>query len=313
MTIWQASASLPMLQERANLLAAIRSFFAGRGVLEVDTPALALFGVTDRHLENIEARVNGQIRYLQTSPEYFLKRLLAMGAGPVYYLGKAFRDEETGPRHHPEFTLLEWYRPGWDEQRLMAEIAELLAGLSPAFTEPRQVRYGELFEAVTGLNPHTADLALLREAAARICAGDWQAEDRATCLDALFSLAVEPTLADGVVFIRDYPVCQAALATLAIDTDGVTVARRFEVFINGMELGNGYFELTDAVEQRRRFVEDCQARRAAGKTTRAIDERLLSALEAGLPACAGVAIGVDRLLMQLVGETRIDAVLPFVD
>src|SRR5690606_29445632 len=161
-----------------------------------------------------EARVDGEVRHLQSSPEYFMKRLLAAGSGPIYSLGKAFRDGEQGSRHNPEFTLLEWYRPGWDEQRLIGEVEALCAVLSPRWH-----------------HPHSVDLDVLRQLAGRVCAGDWRHESRATCLDLLFSFVVEPTLHTGVVTVSDYPACQAALARLATDGEGATVARRFEVFI----------------------------------------------------------------------------------
>lgn len=308
---WQPTATLEVLHERANLLARIRSFFAAAGVLEVDTPLLGLYGVTEPNIDTVEARVCGTVQHLQSSPEYFMKRLLAAGSGPIYSLGKVFRDGEKGRRHNPEFTLLEWYRPGWDETRLITEVEELCASLSAHWRHPRRMTYREVFFNATGFDPHSADLDLLRQIAARYCSGDWREESRATCLDLLFSLVVEPTLHTGVVTVTDYPACQAALARLTEDAEGALVARRFEVFIDGVELGNGYFELTDAVEQRRRFEADIAVRSAAGKPHRDADPLLLAALEAGLPECAGVAMGVDRLLMRLLDLDDIRKVIPF--
>ena len=313
MADWQPTATLDTLHQRADLLTRIRAFFAAQGLLEVDVPVLGARGVTEPNIDTIEARVDGRLRHLQSSPEYFMKRLLAAGSGPIYYLGKAFRDGERGSRHNPEFTLLEWYRPGWDEQRLMGEVEALCAVLSPRWQHPRRFSYREVFFDATGLDPHSVDLDVLRQLAERVCSGDWRDESRATCLDLLFSFVVEPTLHTGVVMVSDYPACQAALARLAIDGEGATVARRFEVFIDGVEIGNGYFELTDAAEQGRRFAEDIALRAAAGKRPREVDERLLAALQAGLPDCAGVALGVDRLLMRLLDLDHICDVLPFID
>lgn len=310
---WQPSANLDTLRQRAALLMQIRSFFAAAEVLEVDTPVLGVHGVTEPNIDNVVAQVNGERRYLQSSPEYFMKRLLAAGSGPIYYLGKVFRDGERGRRHNPEFTLLEWYRPGWDEYQLMAEIEQLFSSLSPRWRGgARQLSYREAFYSATGFDPHSTDLRVLQQLASQACSGDWSLESRATCLDLLFSFVVEPTLHAGMVMIRDYPACQSALAQLATDSEGVTVARRFEVFVDGMEIGNGYFELTDAVEQRQRFAADIALREAAGKPRRSVDPALLAALEAGLPVGAGVAIGVDRLLMRMLDLDHIGAVLPFV-
>ena len=313
MTGWQPTATLQTLQKRADLLARIRSFFMVQGVMEVDTPVLGECGVTEPNIDTIEVLVCGQLRHLQSSPEYFMKRLLAAGSGPIYSLSKVFRDDEKGSRHNPEFTLLEWYRPGWDEVQLIAEIEQLLAALAPRFSTVRRITYREAFFDATGFDPHSVDLDVLRQLASRACSGDWQQESRSTCLDLLFSFVVEPTLHTGVVIISDYPACQAALARLDQDAEAVTVARRFEVFIDGMEIGNGYFELTDAAEQRQRFDADIELRQRSGKKPRAADQRLLAALDAGLPACAGVALGVDRLLMRLLDIDRIEEVLPFTE
>lgn len=309
---WQPTATIETLKKRAGLLAQIRSFFMAQSVMEVDTQLLGEYGVTEPNIDNIEATVCGQSRYLQSSPEYYMKRLLAAGSGPIYCLGKVFRDGEKGSRHHPEFTLLEWYRPGWDEWALMDEVGGLLATLSPRFRQVRRFSYREAFFDATGFDPHGVDIDVLRQLASRASSGgNWQQESRATCLDLLFSLVVEPTLHMGVVMIYDYPQCQAALACLGEDATGVTVARRFEVFIDGMEIGNGYFELTDPVQQRQRFDGDIELRHSSGKKHRSADQRLLAALEAGLPPCAGVALGVDRLLMRILDIDRIDGVLPF--
>lgn len=310
-TDWRPSATLDTLKKRADLLSQIRSFFAVAGVMEVETPLLGPAGVTDLHIDCIEARPCGRTGYLQSSPEYFMKRLLAAGSGPIYSLGKVFRDGEEGSRHRPEFTLLEWYRPGWDDTRLMSEVEALFLLLVNGPLTVSRFSYGQVFEAVLGLNPHTMELAELQQTAATEFGEQWMAEGRGTLLDLLFSMRVEPQLPEGLVFIHHYPACQAALARLDRDEAGVAIARRFEVFLNGMELGNGYLELTDAVEQRTRFQADLALRAAAGRKPMPIDEALLAALASGLPECAGVAIGVDRLLMQLLGAGDIGDVVAF--
>jgi lysyl-tRNA synthetase class 2 len=256
-------------------------------------------------------------RYLQSSPEYFLKRCLAADPEPLYYLGKAFRAGERGRLHLPEFTLLEWYRPGWDDGRLMDEVEALLRHLG-ALDDGRCVRldYRDCFGTALDLDPHTATDDQLRERAAAVAdqpARHWRGEPRATCLDLLFSLEVEPHLPSGTVFVTGYPACQAALARVVPGADGVPVARRFELFLDRVELANGYWELTDADEQRRRFAADRQLRTAMGKTTPPDDVRLLAALDAGLTPCAGVALGVDRLLMKLLGAGHIREVVAFAD
>ncbi len=311
MSDWRPSAPLASLERRADLLARIRSFFAARGLMEVDPPLLGGTGVPDLHIEGVEARVGGEPLCLQSSPEYFLKRLLAAGSGPVYFLGKVFRDGEWGRRHRPEFTLLEWYRPGWDEGELIGEIEALIRSLIPGLGNVSRFTYRELFRRHLDTDPHLAAPADLQALAQRHCGGYWGGEDRAVLLDLLFSTVVEPQLPDGLVFVEQYPVCQAALAQVASGGDGVSVARRFEVFLDRIEIGNGYYELADPGEQRRRFEADNAARQSAGRRPVKLDERLLAALRAGLPPCAGVALGVDRLLMGLLGEADISRVIPF--
>lgn len=308
---WQPVATLATLRKRAELLGQIRSFFSARSVLEVDTPIVAEQGVTDLHIDSVQAQVCRQKRYLQTSPEYFMKRLLAAGSGPIYSLGKVFRDEEQGRRHRTEFTLLEWYRPEWDEHQLMAEVADLFRSLAGHDLAVHSFSYSEVFSQALAIDPHDCALEDLQELTARLCGGSWSDESRSTLLDLLFSTQIEKQLPSELVFIHQYPACQAALAQYGKNPQGQTIARRFEVFFNGMELGNGYFELRDAAEQRTRFERDNALRQAAGKEPMPVDEMFLAALEAGLPECAGVAIGVDRLLMQLLGESDIGRVLPF--
>ncbi len=285
------------------MLATLRAFFAARGVLEVETPLLSRGTVTDPAQSPIPC---GE-RWLQTSPEYAMKRLLAAGSGPIYQVCKAFRGGEAGPRHNPEFTMLEWYRPGFDLRELMDEVAELvLAVLGDRPVE--LLSYGELFRRELDLDPHLAATSEL-EACARqhldYSGGD---ESRDTWLDLLFSHLLEPRLA-GLVFVYDYPASQAALAQLH-RVDDLEVAQRFELFVDGVELANGYLELTDAAEQRRRFEADNAVLRGRGESPRPLDEGLLEAMESGLPDCAGVALGLDRLLMAQLGAGDIREVLP---
>lgn len=307
---WRPTASNETLIKRARLLAKVREFFALRCVLEVDLPVLGERTVSDPHFDSLSVEGSGQ--YLQTSPEYFMKRLLASGSGAIYALAKAFRAGDRGHQHNPEFTLLEWYRPGWDENQLMAELADLLlsVGCTPNAVAQR-VTYRDIFLATVKLDPHRASLAQLTELASDIAQRDMSGESRATCLDLVFSFEIEARLPAGIVFVHDYPECLCALAQLGVDEQGVTVARRFEVFLDRVELANGYFELLDADEQRRRFSEDNRQRKAMGKAEVSADEKLLAALDAGLPSCAGVALGIDRLLMHLVGAQHIDEVIAF--
>lgn len=303
---------MDVLRRRADLLARIRQFFKDLNVFEVDPPLLGLTGVTDLHIDCITATCLQRLCYLQSSPEYFMKRLLAAGSGSIYSLGKVFRDDEAGRRHSPEFTLLEWYHAGWDEHQLMQEVRDLIRVLTP-IRQYCKVSYGIVFEQVIGLDPHCSELGLLRQVASELSWGDWSNESRSTCLDLIFSCRVEPELPAGVVFIYNFPSCQAALAKLGTDEDGVLIARRFEVFVNQMELANGYFELTDPLELRQRFEADNGLRKVHGKPEIAIDDRLLAAMTSGLPLCAGVALGVDRLLMHVLGVKSIRDVLPFYD
>lgn len=338
---WAPAASLDVLGRRARMAAAVRSFFAARDVLEVETPLLAAATVTDPHLHSLVTRygvaAGGPERklYLQTSPEFAMKRLLAAGSGAVYQLGRAFRDGELGRRHNPEFTLLEWYRPGFDHHRLMDEVEELLdvtlgglLGGRPA----EQLTYGEAFARHAGVDPFRDPTERLREAAARAAGGRAAGpgpdrlpdlrEDRDAWLDLLMATAVEPRLgwdgapADGrprATFVHDYPASQAALARVrpAGASGEPALAERFELFVAGVELANGFHELADPDEQRRRFERDLAVRRAWGLPEVELDERLLAALEAGLPPCAGVALGFDRLVMLATGSDSIAEVLAF--
>ena len=307
---WQPGASLATLRQRSRVLAQLRDFFHQRQVMEVDVPLLSRATVTDLNIDSIQALNANDAAYLQTSPEYFMKRLLASGSGDIYSLGKAFRSAESGRRHNPEFTLLEWYRCGWDEHQLMDEVAALIATLVPDIAVLR-CSYADVFIQHLQVDPHLIDLAELQRLAVSASSEAWAEETRANCLDLLFSVLIEPQLEDGLVLVYDYPACQAALAKCAEDSQGRRISRRFEGFFNRVELANGYCELTDATEQASRFAEDQRLRQQSGKAAVAADQHLLAAMEAGLPECAGVAMGVDRLLMQLQGAESIEQVMPF--
>jgi lysyl-tRNA synthetase class 2 len=307
--MFHASASLDHLQKRAQLLHQLRTFFFARQVMEVDVPALGRTTVTDVHLEPLKVPGAG---YLQTSPEYFMKRLLASGCGSIYYLGKAYRRDESGRRHRAEFTMLEWYRIGLDDRQLMAEMMELFHLLAPE-TAITVRSYREAFFSALGICPHTATLAELQAVIAGTLELHSPLQDKSSCLDLLFSCCVEPHLGNGITFVYDYPVEQCALARITIGDEGVPVARRFEVYWSGIELANGYWELCSVVEQRKRFENDQRIRAVNGLEVPELDERFLAALERGLPECAGVALGVDRLLMCLVEAKDIREVMPFAD
>ncbi len=316
---WRPTASLEALRLRAELLAEIRRFFSSRGVLEVETPLLSAATVSDLHLHSLSLRLDvpGAPRraYLQTSPEFAMKRLLAAGSGAIYQICKAFRDGEAGRSHNPEFTILEWYRPGFDHHRLMDEIDELLAAVLDVPAGSR-LTYAEVFERHLGIDPHTATVADLRHAAEAhgVDLAGAGPEDRDGWLQLLMSHAIEPELGRGrPSFVHDFPASQAALARVRPKAapGEVALAERFEVYVEGVELANGFHELTGAVEQRRRFELDLERRRRAGLEAVPIDERLLAALDAGLPECAGVAFGVDRLLMLLAGADDLRQVISF--
>ena len=314
-TPWEPTASLDTLKKRADILSRIRAFFAGRGVLEVETPLLARYSVTDPHMDVISADHPcgaGERYFLQTSPEYAMKRLLAAGSGPIYQLGKAFRKGERGSRHNPEFTMLEWYRPGFSLCDLMDEIEALLRVVLGAGVTAQRIEYRKLFLDFLGFDPLLADCNLVERVAREHVDVQMRSDSVDDWLNLLMAEVVEPKLASmGPVFVCDYPASQAALARVEVDEDGTFVARRFELYVDGMELANGYHELTDAAEQRRRFELDNEQRREMGRDVRDLDEFLLAAVESGLPICSGVALGFDRLVMLALKKKNIAEVLAF--
>ncbi len=309
---WAPAADLERLRARAALLAAVRAFFAEAGVMEVETQVLDLFGTTDPNIPSLTTTVHCGGRaltcHLHTSPEFQMKCLLAAGSGPIYQIARVFRDERGG-RHLPEFTLLEWYRPGWDHHRLMDEVEALLAKVAGAPPASR-CTYRALFQTHLDVDPHRADRAALRRVAAAHLGEVPEDLDRDALLDLLMGAVLEPRLGrTQPVLVYDYPATQAALAR--VRPGSPPVAERFELYWQGMELANGFHELTDPLEQERRFLAERAARRSKGLPDVPHDRRLLAALAAGLPPCAGVALGLDRLLMCMTGAQRIDEVVAF--
>ena len=313
---WQPSARIETLRARARLLARVRAFFAARDVLEVETPVLGHGGSTDVHLAALSLTATtgaGRERlWLQTSPEFAMKRLLAAGSGPIFQLARCFRDAEVGPRHNLEFTMLEWYRPGFSLAELIDESVALVRELLPEAGPRRLRRYRELFREQLQVDPFTTPLESLRRLAGERGGLDMDDADRDGCLDLLMGLVIEPTLGrEGIDVVIDYPASQAALARHHRDADGERVAARFELYVAGLELANGYDELTDAAEQAHRFAEDNARRHALGKPSVDVDTRLLAALEAGMPAGSGVALGIDRLIQLALGKARVEEVMAF--
>ncbi|CAA0081797.1 Elongation factor P--(R)-beta-lysine ligase [Zhongshania aliphaticivorans] len=312
MSEWRPTAEFSALRRRAQLLAAVRAVFAERGVVEVDTPLLASAPVTDPNIEAIctnSPEGEGQM-YLQTSPEFAMKRLLAAGSGPIYQICKAFRRGERGRRHNPEFTMLEWYRPGLSLQALMEEVATIVA-LVVGAVDSKFYSYQQVFEQHCGLNPHQASLAELKQCAAAHLEVNFDTDDRDTWLQLLMSSVVEPQLdRESLSFVYDFPASQAALAKTRIDANGVALAARFEGFYAGMELANGYDELCDGAELVRRIRDDHSRRAANDQELPPIDRNLLKAMSS-LPECVGVAMGFDRLAMLACKAERIDEVIAF--
>ena len=308
---WQPSATLETIRERARIYRKIRAFFATHNFLEVDTPLLSTATNTDANISSIKALNLGQSLYLQTSPEFAMKRLLAANSGSIYQICHAFREGERGNRHHPEFTLLEWYRTGIDYQRLMDEVGQLIDFLSDRENNFQRVRYRDLLIQQTGVDFVSIELPELRTRCNKLLPGtDTGKLDFDQCLDLLIALIVAPAM-QGYLFVYDYPLSQAALAR--VSKNNPDVAERFELFHDGLELANGFSELTDANLPRKRFEADNRLREANVLPCYPIDHRLLAALENGLPECAGVALGLDRLLMVLLGLDSIDQVMSFTD
>lgn len=319
---WRPSASLSHLQARALLLKQIRCFFEARQVLEVETPLLCKNVGTDPHLAPFNvfssscnlSDTDFDKLYLQTSPEFAMKRLLSAGSGSIYQISKAFRAEDIGRLHNPEFTMLEWYRVGWDHYVLMDEVDDLLA-LVLGCSKAKRLSYSALFKAYLGFDPLGTSVEILRRCVQsyewslglQVSDLDWDA-----CSNLLMSHCIEPYLGfESPLMVDDYPSSKAALAKLRQRSDGQWVSERFEVYIQGMELANGYHELSDPGVYEQRALLDQEQRKTLGLRSIAIDPYFLAALQSGLPDSAGIALGVDRLLMLKLGLRQIAQVMSF--
>lgn len=312
---WRPTATMTALRRRAALLAGSRKFFAERGVIEVETPLVGAAGPSDPQIECLVTQVTGRCGrlFLSTSPEFHMKRLLAAGSGDIYQLCKAFRDAERGRWHNPEFTLLEWYRTGFDDAAMMAEVEHLIAEvLAPerALPPAEHLAYGEALHRHAGIDAHAASERDLLDAARAhgiVCKAGLE---RDAMLDLLMGFVVGPRLGrDRPCFVRDYPASQASLARLKPGLP--PVAARFELYLDGIELANGFHELADASEQRGRFARDLGIRRERGQAQPPVDERLLAALMAGMPDCSGVALGIDRLVAIALKATDLSQAMAF--
>ena len=319
MAPWEPTASLLALKARAEIAQRIRAFFGDRGLIEVFTPALAPYTASAPQLDSfkVEAGQAASPLYLQTSPESAMKRLLAAGIGPIYQLGPAFRAGESGRVHHPEFQMLEWYRPGYGLEELMEEVSALVRLFLPGF-QPHHTSYRELFQQVLGVDPFDTAIDELIQ----LAEGSFSAPMEGTTsetnpdfwLDLLMVDHIEPYIRTQFpqgLYVTGFPESQAALARCQLDGTGRKVALRFELYVQGLELANGYDELDDPEELRRRIERDQRIRQSERLPAAEADERLLAAMAAGLPQTSGVALGVDRLAMVVLGADRIQDVIPF--
>ncbi len=335
-SLWRPSANLENLRLRSRIIAEIRNFFAQRGVLEVETPLLCKTTTTDPHVASFKfeqpnntalqssdlnsnrihfsKKTHPSNVYLQTSPEFAMKRLLASGSGCIYQICKAFRLEESGRYHHPEFSMLEWYRVGFDHHQLMDEIDAMMQTVANTEVAER-ISYREIFQNFLDINPHTSDAVELEDCARLNGIKGLEnpnPNDTDFWLHLLLSHCIEPHLGrQRPVFIFDFPASQAALARIC--SANSPIAERFELYWNGIELANGYHELTDVTEQQRRCYADNDKRHQLNLPKIPIDEQLMAALANGMPDCAGVALGLDRLVMLIAKERAIKEVISFVD
>lgn len=298
--------------------AVVRAFFRERGVLEVETPYLSQAGNTNPMIESAQVSLNQELRYLHTSPEYPMKRLLASGSGDIYQICKVWRAEELGSRHNPEFTMLEWYRVGFSLQRLMTETETFLLGLLPALSsQTLRKSYAACFVEKLAIDPHIASKDQLIDCVEQqglSLAEGWQAWDRQTILDLLMTHCIEPSFpTDRLIFVYDYPASQRALACVkpyAADKDDIYVAERFEVYCGGLELGNAYQELTDAQANRQVVQDELATRQQQNQHLVKQDERFLQAMQT-MPESAGIAIGLDRVLMVMMQKKQLQSLISF--
>ncbi|GAB2991234.1 elongation factor P--(R)-beta-lysine ligase [Psychrosphaera aestuarii] len=326
--MWQPSSSIETLKQRAKFINKIRQFFMSRDVLEVDTPLLSHGTVTDVHLDAFSSEFfhdnSGQNKqlFLQTSPEFAMKRLLSAGSGSIYQICKAFRNESPGRLHNPEFTMLEWYRVDYDEHELMDEVDALLKTLLGTQAAIR-ISYQTAFQNAFNIELHTTEISQLKALVlAHSPHDDWvhNETNKDTLLQWLFSVVIEPTLGAPnslynsteqwcPCFVYDFPASQAALAR--INKNNSTLAHRFELYFKGIELANGYYELQSEQEQLMRFTKDNEQRALLNKPVMPIDKNLIDALKSGFPNCAGVALGVDRLFLLSQQKDSINEVISF--
>jgi len=316
---WRPNASLDVLRLRARVYQAIREFFKQRKVLEVDTPCLSHATTTDPHIESFVAQYRGVVfdqtfdLYLGTSPEFHMKRLVAAGLGSIYQISHVFRQSELGSQHNPEFSMLEWYRVGLNYQDLMQEVAHLVRMLMQQdWSDTQYLTYQQAFLQYLDVDPYSASIDELCQLSRQLgySSSEKYTEDKDTYLDYLMSHHVQTKLGNNrLTFVYEYPASQCALAR--ISPRNSLVAERFELFINGIELANGYQELTNAEEQKLRYISDLDKRARTGGKTVSFDTNLLDAMVVGLPDCSGVALGLDRLIQLMSGEKRLADVLAF--
>ena len=305
---WRPCASLDTLRQRAAWLKTIRDFFYAQGVLEVQTPALGMSGSPDPGIANIEVNYLHYQAYLQSSPECFMKRLLAAGSGPIYQIGQVFRHDPPSVLHQPEFTLLEWYRPGFSQSELILELQSLLETLLKATIGFQSITYRQLFQQYTHIDPYRVDWQRFQRLYQDHGLPKGIGEDWQMAMDWLLSIVIQPQMR-GWTQVHSYPIRQAMLAKA--HPEDQHIAHQFELYFNGVEIANGFEELTDAKEQQRRFADGNRQRVRLGLPTIVLDEHFLQALESGLPQSSGVAVGLDRLLHCYLGTEHIHEVMSF--
>lgn len=307
-SLWRPFASAEILRSRAHLYKQLRNFMSERNIMEVDTPILSNHATTDPYIDSFNiSSSQGNTYYLHTSPEFCMKRLLAAGSGSIYQISHVFREGELGKKHTSEFVMLEWYRLGFNYYQLMDDVGDLILYLGLEY--PQKKTYADAFLETININPHTAKISELVQV---VNSNNWDtlSKDRHELLDYIFSTVVLDKLNTKTpLIIYDYPKCMASLAKLRVEH--CIISERFELFIDGMELANGFNELTNGLEQRQRFISDLNTRKQYNKSTVPMDENLLSALDFGLPDCSGVALGIDRLLMVLTKKTNIKEINSF--
>jgi len=312
---WQPTASISNLKQRARMLNSLRAFFAERNILEVETPIISTAATTDPQLESFSTHFQNHEYFLHTSPEFYMKRLLAAGSGDIYQLAKVFRNDENGRLHNPEFTLLEWYRLNFNHHQLMDEIELLLKNLMPEKSNQiTRISYQQAFISQLKIDPLIASTEQLKNCAAQyqITTPQGMKNNKDMWLDWLMLEKIAPSFSkNAFTFLYDYPASQASLARL--DSNDARIANRFELFFGELELANGFYELTDSQEQQQRFEKDNEIRTNNNQKNMPIDYDLITALKSGLPSCAGVAIGIDRLMMLHSNVKSINKVISFGD